>query len=414
MGRADLVRVAGHRIRLDAMRAHPERYGRLAATAKTIDGHAYCLCRPEPLRLVIRHRLDRYFLARWPGEGPLHDPSCPFHQPDPALTGRAAYADTAIVDTPTGTTIRFDAPLTSSTAASVSGAQDELGATTSGSGRRTVGLLGLLHYLWEDARLNTWNPGKRRDWGTIAADIGDRIHDCALSGRPLHQVLHVIPPDRPGTRVANLAAFDEFVDRLRGPRDQIRRALVLGELTAVTATRYGVAYTLAHCPKRLFASAPLHERVLRSYGSAFSRAASTHAGRRVGLFLIERSPKGYATVADTAIMLTTGTGYIPCDSSHELVMADALRHADRAFLKPVRYDHVSLVLPDFVLTDTDIATVIEVWGLDSEEYLRRKAIKIAEYERSGTQLIGWCPEDPLPNLAVSTTPFSDSRKSHGP
>ncbi|WP_157574041.1 DUF1173 family protein [Nocardia jejuensis] len=105
-----MVCLTGHSIRLDAMRARPERYGRLAATAKTVDGHGWCLCRGEPLRLVIRFRNSRYFLARWPGEGSAHDPSCPFHQPDEALTGRAAYADTAIVEGPSGTTIRFDAP----------------------------------------------------------------------------------------------------------------------------------------------------------------------------------------------------------------------------------------------------------------------------------------------------------------
>ncbi|WP_067694615.1 hypothetical protein [Nocardia jejuensis] len=72
-------------------------------------------------------------------------------------------------------------------------------------------------------------------------------------------------------------------------------------------------------------------------------------------------------------------------------MAAALQ----VFLKSVRYDHTALVLPDFVLTDTSVLTVIEVWGLDSEEHLRRKAIKIAEYDREGTNLIGWRPSEPL-------------------
>lgn len=405
MGRKHLVRLAGQQVRLEALRTHAARFGKLAATAKAEVGHAHCLCRPEPLRLVIRHRGDKYFLARWPGQGPDHDQGCPFHQPDGTLTGRSAYADSAIVESPTGTTIRFDTPLTSSTTAlAATGATEELGANSASSGRRTVGVLGLLHYLWEDAQLNTWAPGLRRHWGTITRQIGEHAHDCVLSGRPLDQVLYPVPPYRRDTGDANRAAFEAFVDRLRVPSDQIRRALVLGELTGATPTRYGFAYTIKHLAKKLFISEQLHASVLRSYGTAFSRAASEHGGRRVGLFLIERSPKGHAIVADAAIMLTTDVGYLPADSSFELVMAAALQTAERAFLKPVRYDHTALVLPDFVLTDTEEPTVIEVWGLDTEDYLRRKAIKVAEYARSGTDLIGWRPGDPLPDLRRNPEP----------
>ncbi|WP_067723462.1 DUF1173 family protein [Nocardia yamanashiensis] len=401
MGRRDVVQLGPQQLRLDALRARPDGYGRLFAAAKAATGHGYCLCRPaDPLQLVIRHREDRYFLARWPGTGPDHTPECPFHQPDPTLTGRSSYADAAIVEGPDGTTIRFDTPLTSSTAASVAtGSLEEPGGGASSSGRCTLGLLGLLHFLWEDAGLNTWRPGVRRDWGALVGALADHVADTHLDRRALADILYCVPPYRPERRQANLDAFTAFLDRLRAPRDQIRRGLLLGELTEVTATRYGHAYRVAHLPGRLYTSTDQHGATLRRHGIAFARAATTARGRRIGLFLLERSPKGHAVVIDAAVMLTTGTGFLPADSSHELLMAGHLQSAGRAFLKPLRYDHTTLVFPDFVLTDTREPTVVEVWGLDHPEYLRRKDIKVAEYARTGTTLIGWRPPDPLPDLS---------------
>ncbi|MET9490018.1 DUF1173 family protein [Nocardia sp. NPDC006630] len=401
MGRGDVVELAGQRVRLEELRAHPHRYTRLFTEAKAVDGHGHCLCRTdEPRRLVIRCLNTRHFLARWPGDGAEHQDACPFHQPDPTLSGRSAYADNAIVEGVEGTTIRFDTPLLSTTATASDGAAEDLRASAAGSGRRAVGLLGLLHFLWEDTQLNSWRPGIRRNWASVVHDIAHCAQDCTISRRALVEVLYPVPPYRPDIGPANIAAFDAWLDRLRSPRDQIRRGLLLGELVEVEATKYGMSYKIRHLAKRVFLSGQLHQRILRSYSHAFTRAATEHDGRRVGLFLIERSPKGHAVLAGAAIMLTTAGTYIPADSSHELVMAAALQQAGRAFLKPVRYHHTVLTLPDFVLTDTAQPTVIEVWGLDSEEYLRRKEIKIGEYQRIGTDLIGWRPPQQMPDLAL--------------
>lgn len=66
-------------------------------------------------------------------------------------------------------------------------------------------------------------------------------------------------------------------------------------------------------------------------------------------------------------MLTSGA-YLPADSSHEVAMADWLVAHGRSLTKPWRYDPCGCsdsastrVFPDFVLTDTDPATVVEVW-----------------------------------------------------
>ncbi|MBP2371654.1 hypothetical protein [Pseudonocardia parietis] len=59
------------------------------------------------------------------------------------------------------------------------------------------------------------------------------------------------------------------------------------------------------------------------------------------------------------------------------------------------------MLPDFVLTDTDPPTVVEVWGmLGREDYRARKQEKLEHYRREGTLLIEWDPHGALPELTL--------------
>jgi hypothetical protein len=86
-----------------------------------------------------------------------------------------------------------------------------------------------------------------------------------------------------------------------------------------------------------------------------------------------------------AAMLTTT--WIPADSSYEVRMADALVAACREFTKPLRYDSVADVFPNFVLTDTDPTTFVEIWGIQGrEKYENRKREKWASYRKSGRTL----------------------------
>lgn len=180
-----------------------------------------------------------------------------------------------------------------------------------------------------------------------------------------------------------------------------RRALVLGPIKEVNPTPYGVAYRLAHQRTPLYARAALHARATRSYRHAFGKTAAEHGATRVALFVVERSPKGHLIAVDLAAMLTTST-FIPADSSHEVVMADALAACRRAFIKPLRYDTADAVLPDFVLTDVTPAAYVEVYGIHGREtYDRRKAEKREFYHRQGSQLIEWDVAQPLPVLARS-------------
>ncbi|MFR9753751.1 DUF1173 family protein [Nocardia sp. 004] len=403
MDYTDWVQLAGRRIPLTEVRSDPDRHVRLMATARTHKS-AECLCRTPALRLVTRCTQNgRHHLACWPGEGPRHDPSCAFYRLDREMTGQGAY-ESAIRETDTGVSIRFAAPLVSKP---TEHRQSVDQTAYPGLGRRSVGLLGLLHYLFESAKLSAWSASSRsRGWAAVARAVTEQMAAVTISRQPAETVLYVVPPYRAETAASNLTAFDTFMGSLRADRTQIRRGFILGELKAVHPAKYGVRYQLAqqHPRRQVFVGERLDAKLRRSFRNAFSEAAAEAGGRRIVLFYVDRSSGGFATAVDAAVMLTSGD-YIPADSSYEVRMADALVAAGRSFVKPLTFDSkTSAVFPDFVLTD-ESNTYIEVWGLPGREsYEQRKAAKLAHYQKSAARLIEWTVTDPMPTVQRRRVP----------
>ncbi|WP_125263402.1 DUF1173 family protein [Streptomyces alboflavus] len=207
------------------------------------------------------------------------------------------------------------------------------------------------------------------------------------------------PPFREEYARRNSAAFETFcVARLKRRGDAQRRGLILGEIRYVRPTRHCVRYALAYHRGALFATAALDQRLRRSYRSAFSEASTEHEAHRVGLFLVELSPKGNVIVVDMAAMLVSKLD-IPADTSNEVAMANALAGAGRAYVKPVRYDGSDLVFPDFLLTDTHPHSYVEVYGIHGRaSYDQRKRAKQAHCQGRGAGLIEWDVADAIPDV----------------
>ena len=81
--------------------------------------------------------------------------------------------------------------------------------------------------------------------------------------------------------------------------------------------------------------------------------------------------------------------YIVIHSAHERLVADRLVIEGRSFIKPLRYDtsEEDAVFPDFLLTDVAGTPLpMEVWGLNSPDYLARRQEKLRHY---GARLWEW-------------------------
>lgn len=399
------IRLADRELPLAVVRERATDFAPLFARARAEVGHALCVCRTPPLRLVIRSsRSGRYHLAGWPNEGERHAAECAFHKLSGALSGRGGYSAEAIRETEEGVQIRLDASLSRRLNMSAAPSQGPTGERD-GRTRRSVGLLGLLHWAWEESQLNNWHPRwPRRSWTTCYAELRRALAGAQLNSEQLEDVAFVIPPFSQKEAARNALAFAKFRTRLARRSRTQGRGLILGEIKDVKPAPHGVRYVLAHHRGGLFATAALNTRLHSSYRSAFSQTAGLVKARRVGLFLVELTSKGNLVVIDMAAMLTSRL-YIPADSSHEVLMAEALCGKRRSFVKPLRYERSDAVFPDFVLTDTDPPSYVEVYGIRGrEDYDRRKKVKQDLYRSAGASLLEWEIGQPMPDLVGDSIP----------
>lgn len=396
------ILLAGSRVSLSLLRAHPDQYTRLFVRARAEDGRGWCLCRPhQQVPLVIRCRSGRYHLARWPGQAHTHLSTCTWFRPEPSLSGRPA--GDIISEGPNGTRLRLATPLLLRSAQNRSGAPIPATDTESAPSSRRLGLLGLLHYVWEETQLSLWPRGApRRDWRHHAPLLHNHAQTCTTGHRPLSSALYVVPPYTEQTAEINAERWNHFLTQLGtvNGRSTARRGLVLGQLRGMTPSRYGFRVRLAHLRAPLFATSNLYERLRSSYRPAFTEHAHSRYDR-ILLGVVDRSARGNALLADAAVMPTApGTG-LPVDSSHELRMAHALTSAGHTVLKPLHYDSSDAVFPDFVLPDEDPAVYVEVWGLPGRtDYETRKRDKREHYRQREHRLLEWTVTDPFPTITA--------------
>ena len=397
------ILLAGRRIPLNELRADPARHRHLLLRAKTETGYAECLCRTPPLRLVIRERDKRFHLAVWPATGHQHAAACAFYRVDDAYSGRR-FGGVTNRDGAIG--VRLDRTLmlaaqSKPTTRAVTRPRRPAASpnTTAGPGRIT--LLGLLHLVWEEAGLNAWNPAARRDWDTLRDHLIDARAGINVDGVDLTTSCY-IPPLRDGTganTTRNRAKYRAWRPSIGDHGSTDRFGLILGEIGSIESatSTHGLRVNLKHLPGLLWGSAQLEAKLRNSYQRVFA-AIDRNIGRQFALcWVAQRTPR-YVTLLDMAPMVTNGKA-IPVDSSYELTMADHIVAARRTLIKPLRYNRDDAVFPDFVLTDTDPHTYVEVYGMTHADYLARKQEKQRFYAQRPGSVIEWERGTPLPDLA---------------
>ncbi|SDD58060.1 Protein of unknown function [Cupriavidus sp. YR651] len=383
------VRIGGSEFPLDDVMEDPGRYARQLERAKTIQGFAECGCvdvRPRP-KLVIRRHRDIFLLARWPEQAHHHAGGCPFHRHAQGTPGTGDTLD-AFRMRDGHHDIRLDATLSVSTHTPAKAVQRAATGQRTKAQRRSAGLLAFLEYAWEQAGLNVWGGTGSRGWSACWSQLTTELSDCRINGKAADGLLHVMRRWDPARKGEILAEFEAWQGRLTPTSAGNPRGIVIGEIESHEATQYGGKIVLRQSTQRFFMSGPHYKGLQKSFGTALAGIGKTDQ-RCVAILLVEKSPSNYLTVVDVAAMLANRQ-FLPCDSSHEVVMADHLVARHRAFRKPLRNVGRAEVHPDFVLTDIEPETVIEVLGMTGNpEYDARMAAKRQHYRSAGLPFIEW-------------------------
>lgn len=398
------------------------------AYANKVEARVTCLCKGKPddltlRRLVVRYLKDsdRYSLSGWKHSGGQHRHDCRFYSVWPDDTSASAYSSGVVRVNDDGTfSITLPVGLsrqngTDKPASDVNPARHP----RTGKSKPSMSLLGLGHFIWQQAEINTWKPqyvkNRPRNALWLASRINGMAQNIRVSRLTLADVLLVSAAGEGTQKQANQ-------QRVRYATENKKRLMAIALLKADAEDGYAALQT-----GRLSLSSPLGFPKLnvssntfraceRSFGSELN---AWKAGHKV-VAIVETEPPTLrferingrnvpiteAEVIGIALMCVTPR-FIPVDSGYEAIIESRLCEEERSFIKPLRFDAENDTLPDFVLTDVDgkESVPMEVFGMNTGEYIARRDAKTEFYNREYGPDGWWSWDATLKNAEEKIPPF---------
>ncbi|KPK50287.1 MAG: hypothetical protein AMS22_12395 [Thiotrichales bacterium SG8_50] len=253
--------------------------------------------------------------------------------------------------------------------------------------RKTLGLLGLLSFLYQEAGFNSWSPnmyGKRR-YAQLYKYLMQKAEEIVVKGDVLaHQLWMPEPYKKDDQENIEARRQDTFNKRLYGPDGRPRRMLVVGVLRKLVPTPHGIGIKLAQAPDNLIFW--MNDKTAGSYQRQFGGGEDPLKQLGEGDYLliimtVERTERDHFFVAQVASLKTT-SAYIPYSTPQERTLAIDLVDKSRYFTRPMHIeDTPGIPKPNFYLHDADIAMHIYA---DSSDPHAAQALKQDEsyYERT--------------------------------
>ncbi|MBK8631801.1 MAG: DUF1173 family protein [Sphingomonadales bacterium] len=144
------------------------------AHSRRIRPFCMCLGVGDGIEVYVARRFEKYHLKRMPNSGPAHAPGCDHYEPHDDLTGLGQLRGQAIIDDEaTGETLlKLAFPMSRGPARLAMATANETKPSVKSDGTK-LSIRGLLHYLWNEARLTHWHPKMRgkRGWGLVRNEL---------------------------------------------------------------------------------------------------------------------------------------------------------------------------------------------------------------------------------------------------
>ncbi|WIL44533.1 DUF1173 family protein (plasmid) [Pantoea agglomerans] len=360
-----------------------------------------CRCLPaesDPVRrrLKVHYSQDteRCWLSSYAFTGNEHKPDCRFYSVWSDERQAEIYQGDAVRTAADGTiVVRLPTGLQKKAASEVRTAENAPGDERVKRKRRpSMRLLGLLHLLWEQSGINVWHPAfdkKKRTPGWVSWHLQQTAGRISVGRVPLEESLLLMATKGTPQVVANR-------EHLRAAEKNKRRLIVVSVLAGWSEAAEARLQTTL--PLGLFFGFPnlmLPEDVRLRLERSFARELGDWRRGMKVVVIVETEPpettfrhvdgrnlpSSCSTVIDVALM-TVSTRFIPLDSGYEAAVEEKLWQEKRAFIKPLRYDGEEDVFPDFVLKDVPgvDALPMEVFGMNTPEYVKRRQEKAAHYD----------------------------------
>lgn len=391
-----LYEISGEAVDLSSLKTHQVN-AKLSLLIGTT-GKLRCLCVSAKPLMHVSRRGNNYFPVKVDGTGKNHNKRCRHHSLTELEAASMGYTlealrnsnDDELVVTLTKP-LKRRAELVAATSVPFVFSQRYTRRVTN---RMTE--LGLLHLLWERGGLHEHNPGAivGSPWPTIRrAAYGIRPSGFKSLEHGLSELL-LLPLhfENSEQKTWNFAKFKDaqkknrfllFVARLN---QADVASLLAAETTSFSlGTMFGVSLTLY-----TDAAKPVLDALKDSFSDELSYSQKDGDDLIVFGIAHPSASKSYATISSMVLMPVV-SGHLPYDSRYEKDLALELVCQKRWFKKPLRYDavHYMQVHPDFVFLDTPVPVVVEVYGMNTQEYRQRKAEKRLIYRSDEYPFACW-------------------------
>jgi len=319
-----------------------------------------CLCRDDGVEMYVARYGDSFVVKRMPYTGSEHALDCSSYETPAGLCGVGPLNGTAIRENMlTGQTeLRLGFALSKVNGSrSTQGhhAPDHTSATTEGP---KLSLLGLLHYLWDQAGLTRWQPefqGKRT-WATVRTQLLKAAQNCITRGVPLNDRLYVPEPFSVDAREQLDARRIVHWAKLRSASGSANSLILLiAELKELGAAHFGHRAVIKHMPDQAFAvDDQLYARIGRCFESQLALWNASDAVRMVTTATFGISDIGVPTIQQISLM-PVNAQWLPVDDAFEHQLLYRLVREQRVFAKCLRYNlPASAPVPTAVLLDVGV------------------------------------------------------------
>ena len=341
------------------------------ALAKAAHRSASCMCTAPARRLVVRKLSggDRHCLAVWPDDGPNHDPSCRFHREESLHAPIGVVS--AITPTEDGIHLNVSIPLeeridgcdqSSSLPIKTASPNPGQGAAGGDAATRRYGRLdigALLRFIWSSSGMNKWHPGWQRPWGRFKYEVDELAQQTTVGQWRLAELMYVAPVYREAAKSTIAARWSAFCERLRPQRNVRPRGLVLAELKAVHAAKFGLAMHFKHMAHPIYVSNFQWNALCLDNPAAIAWALDDSSQVKcVALLLVELTSTDSLRLVDAAL-IGCNQNYVPAASSPHLSLVQTLTAEGRKFAIPMPYAG-SEAAADAVLYDTQPSTSVVI------------------------------------------------------
>jgi hypothetical protein len=316
-----------------------------------------CGCRPGGVEMYVARLVGGwYIIKRMPNSGSQHAPTCPSFELPASLTGRSAYAGTAIVEHQDAETeLRLGFALHRLTE------HDRSGRPASGSRpRRTptndssLGLLGLLHYLWDEAGLSRWSPrmAGKRTWRIVRWHLTQAGERATTSATPLSQSLWVPEPFQADRKAALAQRRSDAWTAIGGERSRQDFMILIAELKTITQHDRGQVLRFRHMPDTpVMIAAAVWDAFAEDHQEDLRRWEANPEDHLMVAASFSLTKSGRPVIEQAAAMLTTSQ-WLPYSTARAQNMLAAAVGADRRFVTPLTYGRKRATFPTLVFTDT--------------------------------------------------------------